>query len=271
MSESVPPLPAPTTNSVLLIRSSVSIDAPKQRVWSVLLDLPSYGEWNPWIRSLQVISDHDKTPLPSQIPALGSPLRLTIHTPPTMEDTGTKTSIQEAIVTHFDDANFRLAWHNALPRWILNADRWLVLRDRTRGQPDDDLRDLGVFWGAIGVPAPPCLVRLNDVLHSHGTTWVQMLNTRGTQETVQNLIKLGRSQGSLWLQRPDIFERGGISSTSLDCGGNKFPGCHPQVDRRLSGSRANASCLPCLKLSAGHQPNLDDDKDLLYRPRREAA
>ena len=39
------PLPAPTTGSVFAIRSSISIDAPKQKVWDSLLDFASYKEW----------------------------------------------------------------------------------------------------------------------------------------------------------------------------------------------------------------------------------
>ena len=39
-----------TTSSVFTIRSSISIDAPKQKVWDVLLDFSSYREWcvNPY-------------------------------------------------------------------------------------------------------------------------------------------------------------------------------------------------------------------------------
>ena len=38
-------LPALTTSSVFVIRSSISIDAPKQKVWDILLDFASYKEW----------------------------------------------------------------------------------------------------------------------------------------------------------------------------------------------------------------------------------
>ena len=40
------PLPALTTSSVFVIRSSISIDAPKQKVWDILLDFASYKEWS---------------------------------------------------------------------------------------------------------------------------------------------------------------------------------------------------------------------------------
>jgi len=45
MTESDLPLPALTTSSVFVIRSSISIDAPKQKVWDILLDFASYKEW----------------------------------------------------------------------------------------------------------------------------------------------------------------------------------------------------------------------------------
>jgi uncharacterized protein YndB with AHSA1/START domain len=45
MSEYDPPVLGLTTSSVFAIRSSISIDAPKQKVWDVLLDFASYKEW----------------------------------------------------------------------------------------------------------------------------------------------------------------------------------------------------------------------------------
>ena len=46
MAEHDLPLPALTTSSVFAIRSSISIDAPKQKVWDILLDFASYQEWS---------------------------------------------------------------------------------------------------------------------------------------------------------------------------------------------------------------------------------
>jgi len=45
MSESDLPDIGLTTGSVFTIRSSISIDAPKQKVWDVILDFASYREW----------------------------------------------------------------------------------------------------------------------------------------------------------------------------------------------------------------------------------
>ena len=35
------------------IETSIAIAAPRLRVWSVLMDFPSYPDWNPFIRSIK--------------------------------------------------------------------------------------------------------------------------------------------------------------------------------------------------------------------------
>ncbi|KAF8264493.1 hypothetical protein EI94DRAFT_1703176 [Lactarius quietus] len=127
----VPPL---ATSSVFIIRSSIAISAPKQKVWDVLLDFPSYGEWNPYIRSQELISEEDKKPLVSHMVVPGWRVRLRLNTPPTMEDVGKKASVAEEIITHVDNDNFRFAWHFATPaRWLITAERWQILRDDGSG------------------------------------------------------------------------------------------------------------------------------------------
>lgn len=50
--------------------------------------------------------------------------------PPTMDDAGKKGSVTEEILTHVDSDSFRFAWRFATPaRWLINAERWQVLRD----------------------------------------------------------------------------------------------------------------------------------------------
>jgi uncharacterized protein YndB with AHSA1/START domain len=39
---------APTSTSVVLAASAL-IAAPPERIWSILVDLPAYREWNPWL------------------------------------------------------------------------------------------------------------------------------------------------------------------------------------------------------------------------------
>lgn len=81
-------------------------------------------------RTQEVISSHDNTSLFTQIPAPGRRLRLRVHVPPSMDDAGTKATTAEEILTHVDGVNFRLAWRFATPaRWLINAERWQILRD----------------------------------------------------------------------------------------------------------------------------------------------
>jgi len=81
----------------------------------------------------EVISEHDKTPLLSQIAAPGRRIRLRLHVPPTMNDAESKASTAEEILTCVDATSFRLAWRFATPaRWLINAERWQILRDGGR-------------------------------------------------------------------------------------------------------------------------------------------
>ncbi|KAH9010924.1 hypothetical protein EDB83DRAFT_2300303 [Lactarius deliciosus] len=127
----IPPL---ATSSVFIIRSSIAISASKQKVWDILLDFPSYGEWcesrHTSIRASELISEVDKKPLPSQIAAPGLRVRLRVNIPPTMDDIGKKASVTEEILTHVDSDTFRFAWRFATPaRWLITAERWQVVRD----------------------------------------------------------------------------------------------------------------------------------------------
>lgn len=149
MTESNLPLPTLTTSSVFAIRSSISIDAPKQKVWDILLDFASYKEWNPYIRKQEIISDDDKIHLLPPKAAPGRRIRLRLHVPPTMDDTSTTGSTTEEILTHVDEASFRLAWRFATPaRWLISAERWQILQD---GRPGDQrtIYETWEFWGGL--------------------------------------------------------------------------------------------------------------------------
>ena len=51
------------------IATSISISAPPERVWEVLLDFARYPEWNPFVRSIEGASSE------------GSVLKVTVHPP----------------------------------------------------------------------------------------------------------------------------------------------------------------------------------------------
>ena len=98
-------------------------------------------------RKQEIISDDNKVPRVSQAAAPGRRIRLQLHVPPTMDDASTKGSTTEEILTHVDDASFRLAWRFATPaRWLINAERWQVLRD---GGPGDQ-RTVYETWEYLG-------------------------------------------------------------------------------------------------------------------------
>jgi hypothetical protein len=64
-----------------------------------------------------------------------------------MDDASTKGSTTEEILTHVDDASFRLAWRFATPaRWLISAERWQILRD---GRPADQ-RTVYETWEFFG-------------------------------------------------------------------------------------------------------------------------
>jgi hypothetical protein len=64
-----------------------------------------------------------------------------------MNDVNTKGSTTEEILTHVDDATFRLAWRFATPaRWLITAERWQILRD---GRPGDQ-KIVYETWGHLG-------------------------------------------------------------------------------------------------------------------------
>ncbi|KAI9431258.1 hypothetical protein H4582DRAFT_1250786 [Lactarius indigo] len=144
----IPPL---ARSSVFVIRSSIAISASKQKVWDTLLDFPSYSEWNPFMRSTELISEEDKKPLPSQIAAPGLRVRLRLNMPPTMDDVGKKASVTEEILTHVDSDTFRFAWRFATPaRWLITAERWQVVRDDGPGGQTAVYETWEFFGGLAG-------------------------------------------------------------------------------------------------------------------------
>ncbi|KAG6836981.1 hypothetical protein H0H93_016934 [Arthromyces matolae] len=119
-------VPPQAETGVFSVSSSILIDAPPEKVWSIILDFPSYEEWNPFVRG-QTITDKSGNPLPDQTPAEGKYLLIApVHLPPTMGEPGwfQKQSAWE-IITTVDHENHRVAWRNiALPTYLLWAERW---------------------------------------------------------------------------------------------------------------------------------------------------
>ncbi|KAJ3547573.1 hypothetical protein NM688_g5393 [Phlebia brevispora] len=115
-------LPPKAEDSVFAVQSSIVIDAPVDKVWSVLLDFPAYSEWNAFVRS-QTVVDSAEQPLEEQTVKEGSFLYLTANIPPSM-DAKSRPSSTRLVVSHLDPENHRVAWTNRMPAWIMTTERW---------------------------------------------------------------------------------------------------------------------------------------------------
>ncbi|CAL1698177.1 unnamed protein product [Somion occarium] len=140
------PTPPRAEDGVFTMTASATIDAPVEKVWNVLLDFPSYPEWNPFVRS-QVVVDAANKPLDDQTPKLGSTLILTVNIPPGKDGESHPQKSHE-IVTLVDHENHRVAWRYAsLPNWLLNAERWQSISLSDDGKAKYDTVE--VFGGPV--------------------------------------------------------------------------------------------------------------------------
>jgi len=129
-------LPPKASDGVMVVSTSILIDAPIDKVWSVLTDFPSYREWNPFVREQKIVTK-SKEPVADQTPTEGAYLRMTrVHIPPTFEDSSVWfPSSAFVIISHVDNENHRLAWMGSMaPRFILHTDRWQELSVVEGGQ-----------------------------------------------------------------------------------------------------------------------------------------
>ncbi|EGO02924.1 hypothetical protein SERLA73DRAFT_176393 [Serpula lacrymans var. lacrymans S7.3] len=142
-------LPPVRANGVFALSANIIIDAPREKVWEVLMDWKSYREWNAFVRNQQ-LTDARKNPLADQTPSVGSYLLISpVHIPPTMSDKWLPSSAFERI-TALDRDNFRVAWENIeMPRWLLNAERWQALSE-VEGEPGKTRYEtIEVFGGVV--------------------------------------------------------------------------------------------------------------------------
>lgn len=112
------------------IGSEIEIDAPVALVWSILRDVESYPEWNPF--TVEVSTSF----------AIASPVDMQVKLRPP------KVMHQLEYVSAFVEGE-RMCWGgNVGPRWFIRADRCQVLTDLGRGRTRYFTTD--VFHG-IGV------------------------------------------------------------------------------------------------------------------------
>ncbi|KAJ6478609.1 hypothetical protein C8R47DRAFT_638870 [Mycena vitilis] len=123
----VPPL---SSSGVFTVADSILIDAPREKVWQILLDFGSYKEWNAFVRNQTVVSEYGH-PLADQTPVAGQEMFIDpVHLPPTM---GKPSFMQwhsaSVKITAIDHENYRAAWVTGglMPKWALFAERWQML------------------------------------------------------------------------------------------------------------------------------------------------
>jgi len=126
------------------------IDAPRQKVWDVLLDFESYGEWNPFVRAQRLV-DASGAPPASKEPAEGLYIDIgRVHIPPTFEEPGLmgKSTVYVQI-TVVDKEHYRVAWETAgwVPAWLLHSERWQTLEELPDGRTKYE--SLEVFKGPV--------------------------------------------------------------------------------------------------------------------------
>ena len=119
------------------VGAATEIDAPLERVWSVLRDVERYPEWNPFTVSV-------KTDF-----SLGSPVDMRVclrgrH----RKDGSPRTMHQVEYVSDYVEGS-RVAWGASIgPGWFLKANRWQQLTDlgdgRTRYETVDEFTGVGV-------------------------------------------------------------------------------------------------------------------------------
>ena len=114
----------------------MDIDADVGTVWSVLVDVARYPEWNPFTVSVATTFE------------LGAPVDMQVALRGRRDRSGAlRTMHQVEYVTGFDEGR-ELSWGVSVgPSWFVQADRWQRLTDlggRTRYETSDELTGVGV-------------------------------------------------------------------------------------------------------------------------------
>ncbi|KAF8147804.1 hypothetical protein K438DRAFT_1734093 [Mycena galopus ATCC 62051] len=124
------------------ISTSVIIDAPREKVWEVLVDFGAYEKWNPYIRESTHL-DGSKKPIQGHEIVKGHSVALKVHIPPAMEDS-VKLRAMTELVMHVEPPS-QLAWGSHLPGWLFGAEHWNLLSDAEGGTK---FEIIAVFSGA---------------------------------------------------------------------------------------------------------------------------
>ncbi|KAJ7042806.1 hypothetical protein C8F04DRAFT_1207830 [Mycena alexandri] len=101
------PIPPLSSSGIFSVAHSILIDAPREKVWEVLLDFKSYKECRG-----QTIVSATGVALADQTPAAGDLMLISpIHIPPTMGEPQFMGSLSiTVLVESIDHENYRAAW-----------------------------------------------------------------------------------------------------------------------------------------------------------------
>ncbi|EPS98875.1 hypothetical protein FOMPIDRAFT_1031190 [Fomitopsis schrenkii] len=128
-------LPEPKFAGVVSLQASSTIDAPIEKVWDVLCNFQSYAEWL------------TKEPLSDQTPRDGAYMVMAVHIPPSSDPSRRPDSHPLEQITAVDHDNYRIAWRNCMPSWLVNAERWQALSVTEDGKTLYETREV---MGGIG-------------------------------------------------------------------------------------------------------------------------
>jgi len=92
------------------------------------MDLPSYKEWNTFVRFMKV-TNREKLPLEDQTIAEGKNMQIVVSMMPTLsEPRYIDRGNAFVVVSTYDPENYRVAWKaDMLPSFLLNTERWQTL------------------------------------------------------------------------------------------------------------------------------------------------
>lgn len=99
---------SPPTSAGLTVQAKSTINAPLERVWSVLVDFPRYGEWNTFVPIVQTTSQ------------IGSALNMHVQMRKGLRVKFTTT------ITALERPS-SLAWKTRLPSWLLASERFQTI------------------------------------------------------------------------------------------------------------------------------------------------
>ncbi|PPQ73804.1 hypothetical protein CVT24_007256 [Panaeolus cyanescens] len=129
--ERQPPL---IESGVFAVSGSSLIDAPKEKIWDIMMNFPEYGQWNTFVRKITLSPPYPEpytVSSPPTKPVLDAHLSIIVRMPPGLSNPTFFTKGTAFVrICALDEANFRVAWETpSFPKWLLHAERWQWLEE----------------------------------------------------------------------------------------------------------------------------------------------